>query len=592
MSSRAIGPERLVPTAVAACVLVAGVLGVAQAPQLLDSAELAAASFQLGVAHPPGEPLALLLGRLLACLPVGSVALRVGLSQVLANAVAAALVAHLVLAATREGATLVRALLAAAAGLAFGLAPGALGAALRPEVYALATALALAAVALASAATPEDPRPALLAAGCIGLGLANHPLVAGLAGVGAVVAAAPLLAGGPRGRLVAWSVLALLVATVSLVLYLPVRSSALISSGSADVIAWGDARTLRGLWWILSARTFADKAGVVHAAAQPDALPFVLIEELSLAGALVALAGVYLGFRLPGARRATAALVAAAAGAIVAALVGGFDPANPDIRGYLGPALAALAVLAGTGLARALGFVGRRRVAVGAAAVALAFVAGRGALAIEPASARLGRGADALVGELFASLPPASVLLTGHFETAFLVAYARGIEGRRPDVAWAHLGFGRSPGYAERVGDGDRDLAAVLDAHAQGPLTRAAVAAVADRRPVRIEPVGDLSPDLIRALEPAGLLWSFGSPQPFANELFEAAAVPPALATLLDRESQLSRELAGVVAYRSYLDARRACEAGRADARLRVGSLLLQRPDDAMVRDLAARCVP
>ena len=42
---------------------------------LLDSAELAQAAFGLGVAHPPGEPVAALWGKLFCLLPVGSAAL-------------------------------------------------------------------------------------------------------------------------------------------------------------------------------------------------------------------------------------------------------------------------------------------------------------------------------------------------------------------------------------------------------------------------------------------------------------------------------------------------------------------------------------
>ena len=53
------------------------VLTAAPAPYLLDSAELAAASFGLGVAHPPGEPVALLWGKLFTLLPLGSVAFKV-----------------------------------------------------------------------------------------------------------------------------------------------------------------------------------------------------------------------------------------------------------------------------------------------------------------------------------------------------------------------------------------------------------------------------------------------------------------------------------------------------------------------------------
>ncbi|HEY0710269.1 MAG TPA: DUF2723 domain-containing protein, partial [Polyangia bacterium] len=159
------------PLAVGFIAFVVYVSVLAPAPYLLDSAELAAASFGLGIAHPPGEPLALVLGRLFSLLPLGSVAFRVGLVQAVAGAIAATLVHRLarrLIGQVDPTGTLppvARHLLAATAALGFALAPGTVISSNRPEVYALGAALALGALLAAlRARTHADPRPALLAA--------------------------------------------------------------------------------------------------------------------------------------------------------------------------------------------------------------------------------------------------------------------------------------------------------------------------------------------------------------------------------------------------------------------------------------------
>lgn len=60
-----------------------------------DGAELSAAAYVLGVAHPPGYPLYLLVGHLFCCLPVGEVAFRVALLSAVSAAVGVALAAQL-----------------------------------------------------------------------------------------------------------------------------------------------------------------------------------------------------------------------------------------------------------------------------------------------------------------------------------------------------------------------------------------------------------------------------------------------------------------------------------------------------------------
>ncbi len=63
----------------------------AAGPYWLDSSELAAQAFELGVAHPPGHPLFGMIGKAVALLPLGPVALRVSLASALCAAFAAGL---------------------------------------------------------------------------------------------------------------------------------------------------------------------------------------------------------------------------------------------------------------------------------------------------------------------------------------------------------------------------------------------------------------------------------------------------------------------------------------------------------------------
>jgi len=267
---------------VAGLAFVAYALCAAPAPYFLDSAELAAATFGLGVAHPPGEVTALLWGKLFDLLPLGNVAFRAALSQAVAGALAALLVYALTLAAAdwldpeEKLDPITRVLVAAATALMFAFAPGRVVIVCnRAEVYALQTALSLAALWLAlRAARTRDARLALVAAVLIGLGVANHSLLAGLVGLGAVTAALPLLAEKPR-RLIGLALLAFL-AGMTIHAYLPLRAAALFGAPdhAADNVVWGDPRSWRGLWWVVSAHTFAVKQAVVQVSRPPEICRF------------------------------------------------------------------------------------------------------------------------------------------------------------------------------------------------------------------------------------------------------------------------------------------------------------------------------
>jgi hypothetical protein len=577
----------------------------APAPYLLDSAELAAASHGLGVAHPPGETVALLWGKLFTLLPLGSVAFRVGVSQAAAAALAAALVFRLTLrtlGALSESASSPSILLALAAALGFAFAPGVVISANRPEVYALATLLAVGAL---YAAGRDDPRGLLLAALLLGVGMANHPLVAAAAALGVAVALSswlrPLEGGPPRevprGRLLALCTGTLL-AGLGTLAYLPARAFALMTGApaSSEVIAWGDGRTLAGLWWILSGRTFLAKIAVVQQNADPLAAPFVILQEVGVLAPL-ALLGLGLGLlRRPG-RRALGGLAAAAAGALLAALRGGFDAQNPDIRGYLGLCLAALAVLGAAAVGLLLGerprSSGLRRLAGATLLLAVLLTA----LPRLPERSLAGaRAADLAGHQLHDSAPPRAVVLTTHFETAFLLSYQRAVEGRRPDLDWAHLGFVRGPGYAERLLAARPALAPLVEAQLLGVLGPRQL--LADRRPVLVEPA--LLEGRVQAvLLPAGVLWrAAAEDRDASDDGQDTSAVDGGLhhhlwplPELAFAEAARDRQVRGFFGFRAYGDAALACARGLQDAaRLRVGELVRLLPEDERTLALVAGC--
>jgi hypothetical protein len=584
---RQLDPRALGAFLVAGLSFVAYALCATPAPYFLDSAELAAATFGLGVAHPPGEVTALLWGKFFDLLPLGNVAFRAALSQAVAGSLGALLVYALSLDAAEwldpDGrlSSVTRVLVAAATALMFAFAPGVLIVCNRAEVYALQTALSLAALWLAlRAARARDARSALLAGLLIGLGVANHSLLAGLIGLGAVVAALPLLT-EKTGRLIGLALLAFL-AGMAIHAYLPLRAAALFGApdhGASNVV-WGDARTLGGLWWVVSAHTFAAKQAVVQSQATPGDLPFLPMEELGEVFALLAPAGLYFLLRNARTRWAGISLLVAAGGSMAAALVGGLTPSNPDIRGYLGAAFALVAVFSGAAILFGLTVFRLVRWRALLAGLLLVLAISRFPKPSEYPGLRNSTAGDAVTAEMLAHLPARSAVLTNHFETAFLVGYQRLVEARRPDVAWTHLAFAGGPGYAERLSLAEPKLAPILQAYRQDALSVEVLRAL--DAPVRIEADVVMPESLRQQLVPAGELW--------APSLDATSDLNP-LAPWMLAEANSDPQARGYLGWRSYIDAVWACDKHAADrVHLRFAELESLMPADARFKELKAHC--
>ncbi|MEK7348708.1 MAG: DUF2723 domain-containing protein [Candidatus Eisenbacteria bacterium] len=325
-----------------------------------DSGDLLAASATLGIAHPTGYPLFVLLGRLASLLPLGSIAFRINLVAALAGAAAVYFLARFVLelasagrdagadrASTRDSG--LPPLLAAGAALLYALSRGAWSQSVLAEVYTLNVAFLGAVLwALARFERRHDVRWLALASFLWGVGLTNHLLL---------LAAAPALAWSAARALAtrrigaAGGVLLLLLALwgATLVFYLPIRAGVGLGPGAPGTgpeFSWGVPSTPSRLLWVLTgaqyernffARDLAGVAGHLFSGRWWSEFGWGL---LALAGGAAAAA---IG-RFRGLGPAVAALSAAL---VLFSLY-----SIPDDVGYWMPVAWLVAAIAGVGAAR------------------------------------------------------------------------------------------------------------------------------------------------------------------------------------------------------------------------------------------------
>ncbi len=431
----------------------------------LDSAEFAAASWELGNAHPPGHPLAILLGKAATLVPLGSIAFRVNCASGVALGVAAVLllftihrVAHHSWTWLRPEAEPLPAAIvwpvATAATLGFGLGYASLLQGVRAEVYGLNLAINLGILHLTVRYLVTRRARDLVAAGLVtGLGLCNHHLLTG-AVLPAGLAAVALMREIPWTKRLAHVGFAAGAAVLGLVvlMQLPARST------RAPLINWGTPHTAQGFVWTVSAKLFtrtAERSLQRKPTSRVAALAAFTAEDASPGVLLAGLAGLIL-LTLRRRLRPLAALFGVAIlGNGGAAVLGGFEPDNPDSLGYVLLLLALLSALAAVGLMVGLAHL-RRRPAFGVVSVVLA-----ASLGLWPISSAIGGvhrvdlrqayGAEETAHFLLDAPPPGGLLLTSYYQTGFGVWAARLLSGARPDVDHVHRSYLSQPGYVTNL---------------------------------------------------------------------------------------------------------------------------------------------
>lgn len=391
-----------------------------------DSGELVAAVHTLGIPHPPGSPLYVLLGKLwTVVLPVGSVAYRMSLFSAAAAAAAGALLWAL---CRGLGLGVVPATLAA---LLLGLGPSYWGEANVQRVYALAALVLVAATAAAFRwDRTREPRALALAFFLAGLGAAAHVFmtVFAIALAAFAVVRAPGAALRPRTVLAS---LGALVAGLSVYLFLPLRSR------MNPRVDWGNPETLDAFLDVVLRRDFWERRWIEQPA---DVLVIAgdwlasLGTELTWAGLALAAAGLVVGWR----RGLPVLLPLLVMAGNVASMAAHGSRSDLFIwHRYYIPSYAMAALLAGIGCQALV-----ERLPRAARALPLAIPLWLLATGWAAADRSRYRIAEDFSLQVLRSLPPGAHLVATDDNILFVLMYLHLVEGRRPDVNLILQGVG------------------------------------------------------------------------------------------------------------------------------------------------------
>lgn len=319
-----------------------------------DTAEFQTVGIVLGIAHPTGYPTYTLLGWLASVVlqPFGEPALRANLLSAILAAAGSGLAAATVTFLTR------RAVVGIAAGVALAISPAAWGVGVRADAHALHLALVALLLLLLvrwaereRAATRADG-PLLAAAVVFGVSLGNHALTLLLApGIALLLLTTVPRLPIDRSRLVVACAAALVLTTIALYAYLPIRSA------MNPPLDYANPQTWQGFTYLVFAEQF--RGTFQPLPAWPEMIAMVAratLDELGPA-ALAALVGIVVAlFRWP-------QLLLLLAVWFVINWVFAIGYVNADIERYRLAPLLSVVVLAGIGaggILDGLRLIGRR----------------------------------------------------------------------------------------------------------------------------------------------------------------------------------------------------------------------------------------
>ena len=432
-----------------ACLAAYYALSASRDLSLYDSGELALAAVQLGLGHPPGQPLHTLLGHLFAVITAQVPLIGVNLLSALAAALT-------ILPATRIALQLTAAELRGRAAawipwmlLLFGLHESLWEPATRVEVYTLANLLALSAIACALPLFAEQPegrvvvRRCALAGVLLGLSASSNPMIAAAAGLA-------LTPGVTRAALRAGVALKVLPATVlggalGLVpyLYLP------LVAARDDVLIWGGLSDAASYLRYLTLRDYArnQTLGAVGTLTHAGAWISWSLEHL-LSPVLILGLGAFHAARAQLRFALSAYVIAFTAMLSLISFNVGWSLEVPDYNGYLGIAY----WLGAAGASALLWRCAARKQLWAAASVALCMGAG---LWSPPAPWTRTRATDrlarTLAEQVLTEAPPGAILITFADYFAGTLFYLQEVEHKRTDVAVLAYGLSGSSWHWQRL---------------------------------------------------------------------------------------------------------------------------------------------
>lgn len=434
--------ERAQTWLAAAGLFVVYVATMARDLSLYDSPELTMAAVTLGLGHPPGQPLHTLLGFACSRLPLpapAGVALASAIPGALAVVPATSLAQQLVAGVLPTRVERALPWLVAALGLHAALWEPAT----RVEVYALATLLALWALARL-APRARTRRDVLAASVALGLCASANPMIALCTGL----VSAPSIVHDVARRALPPSALPLaaLGGALGLTPYAYVPLVAL----RRDVLVWGAPRDAASLWHFLSLRDYVANQQLTwpmwleHMAAL---VPHFALRGLAAVVLLGLAAHLALGARLAQGRLATPALLLLFASVISFNVVWSLEV--PDYDGYLATALWSLAAGA-SALCAERWAKGQRALAAALAAllVGSAWLSPPHALARTRARDRVAR---ALAERVLEEAPRDAVVIADIDVFSATLLYLQEAEAQRPDVVVLCHGLASSSWHWERI---------------------------------------------------------------------------------------------------------------------------------------------
>ena len=419
-----------------------------------DGGDLITAAYTLGIAHPPGYPLYVVLGKLFTLLPIGDVAYRVNLMSAFFAAATIPLVYLITLglcrsvvspsnrSLSRGGGTRAPWIAASAAALTFAFSPTLWSQATIAEVYTLnASFVALLFYLILKWRGEKRQRTAAgndkwggylpLAAFIYGLSLGNHFSMLMLGPAVLLL----IIEGRLDGRI---NLKGLLTAGLcfllglSIYLFLPLRAA------RHPPINWGDPHTWSGFLWTVSGelyREFAFALPASHIPARASAWAGLLVQQFGWWGLLLGLIGLW---RCLNEDRAFSAFSLLAFSAVVVYAIG-YNTTDSYV--YLIPSYLVFATWLGAGIHHVLTTL---RQAIGRSKVKAAF-AFASALFLCLPFVSLGQNFSSLdlskdrtayeYGEkAFENLDPRSIVITDTDPHTFTLWYFSYVVGGRSDV--------------------------------------------------------------------------------------------------------------------------------------------------------------
>jgi len=480
-------------------------------PDWLDSPELITAAFRLGGFHPPGSPLAVMLGHLFCLWPFAPPAAAL----LYFSAVFAALALYVL---TRTVQDLFKALgpadqrpgtvAAVILGCAFMLCGGLWSQAVRTEVYTLALLLFLGTLrelVLLSVEVEKKPDRVIRAAALCGMGLCVHPLMAL-----AVTPAVLMLAAWRPTRNLFLAPGQLLRSAIAFLLGLaPLLLIPLMVRAPVD-LRWGDPTTLAGWFETILGLTFSHSFTEVQAEGTGLMTLIVILSGVGVGLSVLAALGLYPLLR----KKLTLALILICTSAICVlslALQKSVRLDNPDVFGYALPAAAALFFLAAGGLAVSARMLSRLRSRLSWIAVVLAVLA-LAATVLSQENKHLNRsGCTAgrrLAERALTLLPEKSVAIVADFNLAFMLEYLIHVEGIRADVGIFYLRDLDNPALRAALARAEPELEARLPGVDR--LDRDSLGRLGELRPVAIDGGPHLKTSLLFMPVLKGLFWLDG----------------------------------------------------------------------------------